>query len=975
MENFQLYRTNLLLGGQMKWDMVLDSGNGSLYVSDFHLSPISPNIPYTYSSDENLLNNTHQDNIKAYYKKLQGHFYNDGLDAQFLHNYPMVVSDGDIPTTYSNIYDMGCKRTKHYRLYEKQLEFFCPVWLEKLDGVLSFEVSLYSFGSDIPMGTRTLKLDLTNYESHNKFVTYFKKYITYTQIDKGNDKLLNISFNRNKAYVTGVNAKTGNYITKDISTIVPNLTSRERPLMEFDNLLLGNFVNNNIICNNLFNFNLCLNLEDLASASIAKMLLGKELTIKVRVLIDDEELELRDFYTEYDYIAREVFDGYGVINSVTTPNIEDILVDTKPTPEEPPTLIAKECPNCNTSVPIKTDTCPTCGYDFQTGSMPELEIKICPNCGTINSKDAVKCSSCRTLLVSFKPQVKKCPHCNTTCDIDATTCSNCGYWFDDVTIPPIEDEPVTGKECPECGAICEENASVCKICGYSFKQIAPDIGIVEKPTTITCPTCFTVNDGNAAICSNCGRILTNISDSRPSVTFSLRRTTEPEIETNPDITEDDFNTKVESTVYMTKFNVFEHLQDNKYLDFVNKNKFSQNICHWSLVGYNDYIFNLYRGFDGLYIDLETGLTYENEHQYGATPDLNSTKFIPQQNSCGWFNTTNVDIWSSLYLYTIDETLIKKQGTQIDNRTYINNIKYNNNYKGEPFYVLGVITTTRNLGVFASSVNCRKLESKYGVYAFEKGDNLMIVTDKIDEFTYLALSETLRKTENLDGNLKSFYELMRAKISPSLVRFNGILNWKNATGPTYDIDEIEYYKNDNDSDYVFRYDGSIKPTFVKDLCQTLYYKDFVSDNRSNGKSKLQLSVYSQYINTGYEPLYPSIKYCSIKKNRTWSYNTLPNISVTENNNQPLSKYDYAWFNDGKYLHLQNKIKFEYINSPDTNGVYKTLPEIVFDYLKDMYGCSDEITKYIQSKYIVKNDWEYFSDTNVTDYVYKIELTLK
>lgn len=974
MENFQLYRTNLLLGGQMKWDLILDSGNAALHVSDFHLTPISPNIPYTYCSDENLLNNTHQDNIKAYYKKLQGYFYNDGLDTQFNHNYPMIVTNGETPTFYSGIYDMGCKRTKHFKLYGKQIEFFCPVWLEKLDGVLSFKVSVYSFGSDIPMGTRTLTFDLGTYDTHNKFVNYFKNFITYTQIDKGNDKLLNISFNQNKAFVSGINVKTGTYVTKDISTFVPNLVSRERPLMEFDNMLIGNFTNNNIICNNLFNFNLCFNLEDLTSTTLAQLLLGKDLTISVDVQIDGVSIDKKTFYTEYDFIERTVFDGYSVINNIDTPNIEEILPEK---PEEPPTLIAKDCPNCNTSVPIKTDICPTCGYDFHTGSMPELEIKICPNCGTINSKDAVKCRSCRTILVSFIPQVKKCPHCNTTCDIGALTCSNCGYWFDDVTIPPIEDEPVTGKECPDCGAICEENASVCKICGYSFKQIAPDDGIVEKPSTNICPTCYTVNDGDVIICSNCGKLLTNVSDSRPSVTFSLRRTTDdPDIELNPDVDLDDTTQEnIQQAFVKEKFNVLEHLKDNKYLEFVNKNKFNQSVCHWSLTGFNDYIFNLYRGFDGLFIDLNTGLTYENEHQYGATPDLNSIKFNPQYNSCGWFNTSEKEIWSEIYLYTIDENLIPKDGTKFDNSTYINNVKYNNTYKGEPFYVYGIVTSSRNVGVFATSVNSKKLNSKNSVYVNEKNNNILIVTDIADEFTFLNLFETLRNTENLSGNLLKFYEIMRSKISPSLIRFGGLLNWDIADGPTYDIDEIEYYKNDKEQDYVFRYDGSIKPTFISESKYTIYYKDFVSDDRSNGKSNLQNSIYPQYINTGFEPLYPSINYCSIRKCADWKYNALPIVSVTENNEQPLFKYDYSWFNHGKYLHLQYKIKFEHINRPNDYGRYDTLDEIVYEYLKDMYGTDYDTTKYIQSKYAVKNNWEYFSDRNVTDYVYKIELTLK
>lgn len=1049
MENFQLYRTNLLLGGQMKWDLILDSGNAALHVSDFHLTPISPNIPYTYCSDENLLNNTHQDNIKAYYKKLQGYFYNDGLDTQFNHNYPMIVTNGETPTFYSGIYDMGCKRTKHFKLYGKQIEFFCPVWLEKLDGVLSFKVSVYSFGSDIPMGTRTLTFDLGTYDTHNKFVNYFKNFITYTQIDKGNDKLLNISFNQNKAFVSGINVKTGTYVTKDISTIVPNLVSRERPLMEFDNMLIGNFTNNNIICNNLFNFNLCFNLEDLTSTTLAQLLLGKDLTISVDVQIDGVSIDKKTFYTEYDFIERTVFDGYSVINSIDTPNIEEILPETS----EKPDIITKKCPNCKTSVPFSETNCPNCGYDFiGNGSLlPDPIIKICPNCGAINDKDAVRCKECRAIL-NAEQHFRECPVCGTKNEMDAVKCSKCGNYlavfeeeeepislkcpscgyenpegttkcimcytplFQD-TIPDIDD-PATGKECPFCGTINLDDATTCTNCGHVFKQtFDPEYNFESK----TCPSCGALNISTSKICWTCGAdldlsddsgnddsdgtvtegktcpscgYLVRVSDttcpscgapikgnfqpSLPSVTsFSLRRTTaEPDIELNPDADLDDnIQENIQQAFVKEKFNVLEHLKDNKYLEFVNKNKFNQSVCHWSLTGFNDYIFNLYRGFDGLFIDLNTGLTYENEHQYGATPDLNSIKFNPQYNSCGWFNTGEKEIWSEIYLYTIDENLIPKDGTKFDNSIYINNVKYNNTYKGEPFYVYGIVTSSRNVGVFATSVNSKKLNSKNSVYVNEKNNNILIVTDIADEFTFLNLFETLRNTEDLSGNLLKFYDIMRSKISPSLIRFGGLLNWDIADGPTYDIDEIEYYKNDKEQDYVFRYDGSIKPTFISESKYTIYYKDFVSDDRSNGKSNLQNSIYPQYINTGFEPLYPSINYCSIRKCADWKYNALPIVSVTENNEQPLFKYDYSWFNHGKYLHLQYKIKFEHINRPNDYGRYDTLDEIVYEYLKDMYGTDYDTTKYIQSKYAVKNNWEYFSDRNVTDYVYKIELTLK
>jgi hypothetical protein len=77
MNNYQLYHTNILLGGQMKWDLILDLSNNDLVVSDFHLTPISNNVPYNKYSKDQLLNYKHEENVSRFYKKISGHFYKE----------------------------------------------------------------------------------------------------------------------------------------------------------------------------------------------------------------------------------------------------------------------------------------------------------------------------------------------------------------------------------------------------------------------------------------------------------------------------------------------------------------------------------------------------------------------------------------------------------------------------------------------------------------------------------------------------------------------------------------------------------------------------------------------------------------------------------------------------------------------------------------------------------------------------------
>ena len=328
MNNYQLYKTNVLLGGQLKWDLIINSTKNTLNVNDFHLTPISNNTSYTYKNDENLLLNSHQDNVKLYYRNNKSFFYSECLDSIFLHNQPVLCEENTLINTYCNTYDMGCKRTKHFNLYKKQFEFFCPLWLEQVSEPISFKIEVKNKANKI-LGSNTLVLDITdeNEKFHNNFVQYFKKYINEAGLKKGNDNVINIQFN-DISVVNGLNVNTGLFETKKINNLSENILSRERPLMEVDNFIITSFPDNNIICKQLFNFNLCFNLEDIFSKSICKLLYGEQLFISVKTFIGDNELELKSFDTEYDYIENNI-QKYSAIDIKEKYNVLDYLQDNK----------------------------------------------------------------------------------------------------------------------------------------------------------------------------------------------------------------------------------------------------------------------------------------------------------------------------------------------------------------------------------------------------------------------------------------------------------------------------------------------------------------------------------------------------------------------------------------------------------------------------------------------------------------------
>ena len=735
MNNYQLYRTNLLLGGQMKMDLILNSYQNTLYVSDFHLSPISDNTPYTYNSDEYLINNTHQDNIKAYYTNNKGNFYSEFLNPEFNHNWPIICKQNEVINSYSNIYDMGCKRSKRYNEHGKQFEFFCPLWLEHVNQNITFKIDIKNIESNIILGSNALILNTGQNEYHNKFINYLSKYMNNAGVIDGNDDIINVNFNNSTCSITGLNASTGLFETKEYNTLVDNITNRERPLMEVDNMIMQSFKDNSMICKQLFNFNLCFNMEDIFSANIVKLIYGNNVIVSVSVYVGDEQLELKDFYTDYDYISKH-----------------------------------------------------------------------------IKSKNV---------------------------DLE-------------------------------------------------YSQ-----------------------------------------------------------------------------------NVLDYLHDNEYIEFINKNKFCQSICHWALADNSNYIFNVYEGYSGVLVSGDSdNLNIElNEHQYQDAPNTYLSKYHSGSNSTGWLNLYEVYIWSDFFKYIKNTDKYKTLGTFINGSTsYLNNLKYSAipDFGKDGIYIVGLQTNNGILSAILETYNCENIFEN--MYLLQKDNLIILLSNDINNFTFNTFFNKI-KTKKSPSNLVKIKTLMSNKIDPSIIVFNKSLNYTNTTIPLYKTSEIDYIKDDNAYNYVLRYDGKIKPSFTN-TPNILYYKDYISGD------KLKNSIYSDFKLLNYEPLYPSINYCSIKKINTWSYDECPVINVTEHNN-PVSiygnNYEYKWFNVSKCLILNKKLNFEYIK---TKGDNRNLDTIITEKIYEYYKLTNiDIANYIKSLYQIENDWEYLNDTTVDDYIYRVSMNLK
>lgn len=322
MNNYQLYRTNILLGGQMKYDLVADLVDGDVIINDIHITPISDNLPYNKLSDENLLNYDNQENIKNFYTGNLGYFFDTFIPAKLTNDQPLINTPV-FEKNYDDSIMMGCKRLE-YSLYEKQFQVFCPVWLENIkeDENVSFKLNI----CDSRGGSSYSKIIKMN----EKIANYFKKYYNYLRLDSDfGDKLMNMNLTSKTCTIHGLNVETGNLVTFQDYSLINNLILRERPLLEFDSMIINTLKNNKIIAKQLFNFNICFNIKDIFdTCNYIDSVNFYDYVIKIDVIIESNGssvvLEKRDLYTNYEKIYKEK------ITKI------DLPVNKKSKPEEPP---------------------------------------------------------------------------------------------------------------------------------------------------------------------------------------------------------------------------------------------------------------------------------------------------------------------------------------------------------------------------------------------------------------------------------------------------------------------------------------------------------------------------------------------------------------------------------------------------------------------------------------------------------------
>ena len=339
---YQLVRTSPYLGGQIRLDIPLDSryeeGEHVLRTNGLHVVPLNDNIPFRQDNSRDCLKYSHGQNIMNLYGQIGEQLFSADGEYSTLH---WLHNGEDLVDPYSHIYTMGARRIRYQR-YNKQFSFLCPLWISEYTdpSKLFFVISVRSVDMERDHIARAIiRLD-------SRIVEYLKdwwgKSATYINPDPSQtpevqeewqgvtDSLLNIKFDPDQAWITGVDVTNGLYMVKNVGHVVSDILRAEQPLMEFDNMLLALFRTEHMVAQQLLNLNFLFNFEDI-SWELKSELQGRPITITMQVGYGAVEdwgiLPLKDFYTDYNHIP--VFRADQQAFSASNATVVDYMGDNK----------------------------------------------------------------------------------------------------------------------------------------------------------------------------------------------------------------------------------------------------------------------------------------------------------------------------------------------------------------------------------------------------------------------------------------------------------------------------------------------------------------------------------------------------------------------------------------------------------------------------------------------------------------------
>jgi hypothetical protein len=457
---------------------------------------------------------------------------------------------------------------------------------------------------------------------------------------------------------------------------------------------------------------------------------------------------------------------------------------------------------------------------------------------------------------------------------------------------------------------------------------------------------------------------------------------------------------------LPEINVLEYLDDHKCVNYINKNKLSQSIIHWSLVGDNDYICNAYPGFSGYYISPDVLKNWKNWHisnstkvdaddiryiKYcnGKNPSIQSSVHNESINSSTWCNHIYINQAGSEINYNLILSILDKftqYASEFGEDKLTNGIRYSGEIHRMCF--VGVPESSRfNVIEEDADGYCKFIkENGNGRTIFKRyryGDVYFFLycTSTVDQdyFTlprFIQLCESNKSIDGNDGWLSQLIDVLQgASDNSQAVQLASSLTPILADSPSISSTEISYVKSDKPGQPMIRLFGHIKPTFTDRDKTNFRYSKKVS---VIGGQENELKDMQKYLVTNYSPVYPSISYHFIDRAvETYTYpnNGLRNDGFIESH----------WYNTNKIIGLEPEISVDLQSELNGDGRYRKLDDLVMKFLGEHYGLIEDgvlidnsdlpLLQYIKSLYTYKSSFDYAGVDDINNYIYRVKIELK
>ena len=306
-------------------------------------------------------------------------------------------------------------------------------------------------------------------------------------------------------------------------------------------------------------------------------------------------------------------------------------------------------------------------------------------------------------------------------------------------------------------------------------------------------------------------------------------------------------------------------------------------------------FNVYNGFSPKYSsDTDIDIPYVSEDVCNISND----NFSEGNNYwCNVYQTQSIT--TSDVAALLSDTKYDDLYSIFSSHCWVKGVKYNYNgdLKNKDISILTILCgndkSVKDLPAVANpDYYMYAYANKKGYLVFSKtSSKIILIYSSQNDKTYLMYKQfktefnAIISRDGFPSDISYCFDfldiLQSAKQNyQSITIHNGLVKYP-AKGPSLNVKEFVYYKTNNTT-HLIRYFGKIKPYFIN-TNNAMYFnykwhKLYVE--KEEGDNKTIKDEYKIYANSSYQPLYPSINYFALQKDKeSYTANDLQEITIS------------------------------------------------------------------------------------------------